>query len=136
MRGNQRVKLYTRASDLTKEVLGVLSIRNYDTEYLSYILTQRLNDKKRLDQQFNRAMKISYNLLGLSLLLKALLQGTLKHIKITNDLLSTYNFRIIITVILVVLAVDCYSYLVSDADYYRRQIILNAVKKYQIENKH
>lgn len=131
-------KLATSVNNLSEAVQHVLNYANLNPEYLSYLLECRIQERQRLDEQYNEMMKIISNVLRLPILLGIVVEGfyihTLKDINNLPQSIISLDVAVIIAVILLGVAIDFINCWFLDVDYYRQQTILSAVNKFKIED--
>lgn len=131
---NQR--LAVNANDLSRAVEELLSSSKLNPEYLSYLLSQRVQERQRLDQQFSKTMSIISATLKLPLLLGIVVEGIFIHAlngKVSNSIIW---IDIVVIVIIIALAavmeiINCYGF---NAKYYSHQTLMDAVNKFKIED--
>lgn len=130
--------LAASANELSEVVQNVLQHTSLNPVYLSYLLACRIQERQRLDQQFNQMMKIISNVLKLPLLVGAIVEGlyihTLTSISNLPQSIIFLDVLVIVIIILLGLAIDFINCRFSDVYYYRQQTILNAVNKFKIED--
>lgn len=125
-------KIISVTNELSNKVQEVLKRGKYNSEYLSYVLLERMQERKRLNKQFSQIMRIISTVVKFSSFLAAIFLA----------IITAYNDSSGITILLVVIIfviclgvlADYYNYKISDAYYYQRRTILDAVMKYKFEN--
>ena len=109
---------------------------SFNAEYLEFILTQRIKERKSLDLQFSTMIKIINGALNFTAVFGIILWLVFSFFHSReDDVLIPYVVSAIIAVIVLGVAIDLWNYKFSDAYYCSHEILLEAVVKYKIEEK-
>lgn len=112
--------------------------KRYSPEYLEYILTQQIQRRRNLDNQFDQMSKTIIKYLNIALIggmiISILVYKLIKELASAN-LSVCYLDGLIAAILFVGSAIDWWNYNLSDAYHFRCQSILDAVTKYRIESK-
>lgn len=127
------IELANASNDLSRTVQNILRHDHFNVEYLGYVLTHRIQERKKLDSQSTKI--ISY-FLSLSLIFGIIIKGMYTAIQKKNyiDSIVLYSIWIITTPIFIWIVVDLL-YCVFDVFYYDYRILLEGIMKYKFEKK-
>ncbi|EDX43537.1 hypothetical protein QQO16_05230 [Limosilactobacillus reuteri] len=127
------IKLANASNELSRTVQNILRHDHFNVEYLGYVLTHRIQERKKLDSQSTKI--ISY-FLSLSLIFGIIIKGMYTAIQKKShiDPIVLDSIWIIITLIFIWIVVDLL-YCVFDVFYYDYRILLEGIMKYKFEEK-
>lgn len=129
-------KLSNSTRKLNKSIQIILKQSSFNAEYLEFILTQRIKERKSLDLQFSTMIKIINGALNFTAVFGIILWLVFSFFHSReDDVLIPYVMSAIIAVIVLGVAIDLWNYKFSDAYYCSHEILLEAVVKYKIEEK-
>ena len=129
-------KLSNSTRKLNKSIQIILKQSSFNAEYLEFILTQRIKERKSLDLQFSTMIKIINGALNFTAVFGIILWLVFSFFHSReDDVLIPYVVSAIIAVIVLGVAIDLWNYKFSDAYYCSYEILLEAVVKYKIEEK-
>lgn len=121
---------------LNKSIQIILKQGSFNAEYLKFILTQRIKERKSLDLQFSTMIKLINGALNFTAVFGIILWLVFSFFHSREDnVLIPYVVAAIITVIVLGIAIDLWNYKFSDAYYCSYEILLEAMVKYKIEEK-
>ena len=86
-------KIISVTNELSNKVQEVLKRGKYNSEYLSYVLLERMQERKRLNKQFSQIMRIISTVVKFSSFLAAIFLA----------IITAYNDSSGITILLVVI---------------------------------
>lgn len=127
------IELANASNDLSRTVQNILRHDHFNVEYLGYVLTHRIQERKKLDSQSTKI--ISY-FLSLSLIFGIIIKGMYTAIQKKShiDPIVLDSIWIITTPIFIWIVVDLL-YCVFDVFYYDYRILLEGIMKYKFEKK-
>lgn len=124
------------ARKLSDTVQAILKQGSFNAEYLEFILTQRIKERKSLDLQFSTMIKMINAALNFTAIFGMILWLILSFFQLgEHNVLISYAVSAIIAVIIIGVVIDFLNYNFSDAYYCSYEILLEAVVKYKIEEK-
>ncbi|MBB1080466.1 hypothetical protein H5S09_11215 [Limosilactobacillus sp. STM2_1] len=130
-RGNR--KFSTASRDMINSVQEIFENDEFrdKEQYLYFILSQRIKERQRLDNQFEKIMKIISGILKLPLLLGVIVEGIIivKAGTSIDSKMITYDLIVIAIIIIIGIVVDLFNYLTSDSYYLIHQTLLAGIKK-------
>ncbi|MBC8744270.1 hypothetical protein H5W18_06555 [Lactobacillus sp. Marseille-P7033] len=130
-KGTSKNRISSVANELSNKVQEVLKRGKYNSEYLGYVLLERIQERERLNDQFSKIMHLINVTTKFSSLLVAMLALLITVFKDYSGI--KFFFIVIIVVIFLGVLADYYNYKISDSYYYQRRTILDAITKYKFE---
>ena len=129
-------KLSNSTRKLNKSIQIILKQSSFNAEYLEFILTQRIKERKSLDLQFSTMIKMINAALNFTAIFGMILWLILSFFQLgEHNVLISYAVSAIIAVIIIGVVIDFLNYNFLDAYYCSYEILLEAVVKYKIEEK-